>query len=67
MIPLTHPDSSSTLSYGDPLQRSDFRRKLTKDESFDEGGKDGPHDFVGALLSSLGLQVHVEKVANPEE
>ena len=41
--------------------------KLTKDESFDEGGKDGPHDFVGALLSSLGLQVHVEKVANPEE
>ena len=76
MISLTLPDSSLTVPCPSAIQYnwrslvkakfSGINKQKTTNKSFDEGRKYGPHDFVGALLSSLGLQVHVEQVADPE-
>ena len=41
------------------------KKKSGERSSFDEGGKDGPHDLVGGLLRGLHLEVEVEEVPDP--
>lgn len=60
-------ESASTLDQMSPGLLIFFVKMIAIDHDLlDEGSKDGQHDVVGFLLSSLSLQVQVQQVPHLE-
>lgn len=62
---LSETEQGGTLSTIQQNQMQHDYQLICLAPLLDERCKDGPHDFIGALLGSFGLQVHVQQIPDP--